>query len=230
MGDGSAPTDRENDMFESDDKSWKETGSPNKTPRRIRLAKDREAWEQQPEESDLRFRRFIQYLNLGRSRRMTEYVIALTNDGEDISYGTIRNYASEGQWARRAKAWDIRQEELIAERVRAARQDMVLGHLALADRIDELLIEALRNMEPEMLSPQSIAKLAKVSSDLRVTVLGKAGQSLELTGPSGGPIQTEDVSTLTEEQRDARRKAIVAELARRAGMSIVDSDDDDDDD
>jgi ribosomal protein S28E/S33 len=85
-------------------------------------------------------------------------------------------------------------------------------------------------MEPEMLGPQAIARLAKVSSDLRVTVLGKAGQSLELTGSGGGPIQTEDVSALTEEQRDARRKAIVAELARRAGMSIVDKGDDDDDD
>lgn len=194
------------------------------TPKPIGLEPDRNPWEQQPRESAKQHARFIQYRDLGRMRSLTELHKILTGLGDKLTYGTVRIQSHIYRWTERAQLWDQHQDELDHERVTQARQDMTNRHQKIAGALARKALEALRTIKNNDLTPADIVRFLKLATDLEVRALGEPSQTITVTGPAGGPIMTEDISSLTREERRARLREVTMELARRVGLSTIEND------
>jgi hypothetical protein len=96
-----------------------------------------EPWEQQPGEPEKAFGRFLVYLRLGPTRTLTEAarMAGGRSSGGKYSFGgNWSRYCTEWHWRDRARAWDLRERELLAISERNVR-------LALHLRRVEMVIE-----------------------------------------------------------------------------------------
>lgn len=190
----------------------------------IDLEPGRDPWDQQPRESSKQFDRFLAYRDLGRMRSLTAFNKMLTEIGDEITYGTIRVQSHLYRWTERASAWDRRQDELDSDRVMKDRRDMIDRHRNIASALAEKALRALRSMRNADLEPVDIVRFLKLATDLEVRALGDPHQTIAVTGPAGGPIVTEDITGLTDEERRVRLREVASELARRAGLQTTEID------
>jgi hypothetical protein len=192
----------------------------------IVLDPGREPWDQQPKETSRQYERFLRFRDLGRMRSLTTANKVLTEIGDELTYGTIRIQSHLYRWAERAQAWDRNQDELDRDRITKARRDMIDRHQKIAGALTLKALASLRTMREADLDPAAIARFLKLATDLEVRALGEPNQTIAVTGPAGGPIVTEDITTLTNEERRVRLKDIASELARRAGLQTTEIDED----
>lgn len=190
----------------------------------IDLDPGRDPWDQQPKESSRQYERFLRYRDLGRMRSLTGLNKMLTGIGDELTYGTIRIQSHLYRWTERAQSWDRRQDELDRERITQARRDMIDRHQKIAAALAKRALAALRTLPDEVIGPADIARFLKLATDLEVRAIGEPHQTIAVTGPAGGPIVTEDITNLTDDERRIRLKEVAAELARRAGLATTDTD------
>lgn len=191
----------------------------------IELDPGREPWDQQPRETSKQYERFLRFRDLGRMRSLTTANKVLTEIGDELTYGTIRVQSHTYRWTERAQAWDRRQDELDRDRIAQARREMIERHRRIAGALTTKALTALRTVRDEDLDPLDVVRFLKLATDLEVRALGEPNQTIAVTGPAGGPIMTEDITTLTDEERRIRLKEIAMELARRAGLKTTETDD-----
>lgn len=190
------------------------------------LDTDRETWRQQGHETPKQYERFLHYCRLGRMRSLTEVTKSLTEFGDKLTYGTVRTQSYLYRWNERAQAWDLHQDELDRERVTQARRDMNERQLKVASGLLTKAVAALRDIDSHDLDPSDIVRWIKLATDLERAVLGEPQQTISVTGPAGGPIQTEDLSSIAPEVRKARLRELAIELASRVGLSTTSTEDD----
>jgi predicted RNA-binding protein len=99
---------------------------------------------------------------------------------------------------------------------------MINRHQKIAGTLTMKALTALRNMTE--LDPPDVIRFLKLATELEKQALGEPNQTIAVTGPSGGPIVTEDITALSTEERRVRLKDIASELARRAGMQTIETD------
>lgn len=184
---------------------------------KIDLAPGLDPWDQQPRESSRQYVRFLRYRDLGRMRSLTTLNKALTESGDTLTYGTIRIQSCVYRWTERAQLYDLDQDAKDREQIVAARREMTLRHRKIAGALTTKALTALRNVGS--MDPADIIRFLKLATDLEIRALGEPNQTITVTGPAGGPIQTEDLTNLSDEQRRNRLRDIVAELARRANIN-----------
>lgn len=192
--------------------------------RPIDLDPGRDPWDQQPRESSRQYERFLRYRDLGRMRSLTGLNKLLTGIGDELTYGTIRVQSHLYRWTERAQSWDRRQDELDHERVMQARRDMIDRHQKISAALAKKALAALRSIQDAALEPADVVRFLKLATDLEVRALGEPNKTIAVTGPSGGPIVTEDITNLTDDERRIRLKEVATELARRAGLSTTEID------
>lgn len=190
------------------------------------LDTDRETWRQQGHETPKQYERFLHYCRLGRMRSLTEVTKSLTEFGDKLTYGTVRTQSYLYRWNERAQAWDLHQDELDRERVTQARRDMNERQLKVASGLLTKAVAALRDIDSHDLDPSDIVRWIKLATDLERAVLGEPQQTISVTGPAGGPIQTEDLSSIPPGVRRARLRELAIELASRVGLSTTSTEDD----
>lgn len=190
----------------------------------IDLDPSRDPWDQQPRETARQYERFLRYRDLGRMRSLTGLNKMLTEIGDELTYGTIRIQSHLCRWTERAQSWDQRQDELDRDRVTKARRDMIDRHQKIAGALVKKALGALRVLGDTDLDPVDVVRFLKLATDLEVRALGEPHQTIAVTGPAGGPIVTEDITDLTDDERRIRLKEIATELARRAGLSTTETD------
>lgn len=190
----------------------------------IDLDPGRDPWDQQPRESSKQYERFLRFRTLGRMRSLTTTNKVLTEIGDELTYGTIRVQSHLYRWTERAQAWDRNQDELDHERVIQARRDMIDRHQKIAGALTTKALTALRVLQNADLDPADVVRFLKLATDLEIRALGEPNQTIAVTGPAGGPIVTEDITNLTDDERRLRLKEVAAELARRAGLYTTETD------
>jgi hypothetical protein len=190
----------------------------------IDLDPGRDPWDQQPRESSRQYERFMRFRDLGRMRSLTTVNKVLTGIGDELTYGTIRVQSHLYRWTERAQAWDRQQDELDRERSIQARRDMIDRHQKIASALTKKALTALRGLEDSELDPAAVVRFLKLATDLEVRAIGEPHQTIAVTGPAGGPIVTEDITELTDDERRIRLKEIASELARRAGLQTTETD------
>lgn len=187
----------------------------------ITLDPGREPWDRQPRESSRQYERFLRFRDLGRMRSLTALNKLLTELGDKLTYNTVKYQSHAYRWAERADCWDRDQDSRDRERLMEARREMVARHQKIAGALLMKAAAALTKISPTDLDPADIVRWIKLATDLEIRALGDPNQTISVTGPAGGPVQTEDVSDMTAEERQIRQREIVTELARRAGLSAV---------
>jgi hypothetical protein len=190
----------------------------------IDLDPGRDPWDQQPRESPRQYERFLRFRDLGRMRSLTTVNKVLTGIGDELTYGTIRVQSHLYRWTERAQAWDRQQDELDRERTIQARRDMIDRHQKVASALTKKALTALRGLGDSELDPAAIVRFLKLATDLEIRAIGEPHQTIAVTGPAGGPIVTEDITELTDDERQIRLKEIASELARRAGLQTTETD------
>jgi hypothetical protein len=190
----------------------------------IDLDPGRDPWDQQPKESSRQYERFLRFRDLGRMRSLTTVNKVLTEMGDELTYGTIRIQSHLYRWSERAQAWDRNQDELDRARITQARRDMINRHQKIAGALTKKALTALRVLQDADLDPADVVRFLKLATDLEVRTLGEPHQTIAVTGPVGGPIVTEDITNLNDEERRIRLKEIASELARRAGLHTTETD------
>lgn len=191
----------------------------------ITLDATRDPWERQAGETARQYGRLTVYLGLGRVRTLKMCVRALNERGDSVAHRTLQQVAWEHRWTERAEAHDLAQDETARQQLVADRRDMVDRHRGVAGVLLTKALSALKLIPPNLLDPSDVVRLIKLATDLERTALALPKEHVALSGPSGGPIQTEDLSGLTGEERRSRLSEIAAELARRAGTTGDDDDD-----
>lgn len=187
---------------------------------RIPLAEDRDPWDQQPHETNKQYSRFVFYRDLGRLRSLTQANKMLTALGDTIKYDPLRQISHKFQWAARVAAWDLDQDKAVQEQLRTERIDMAKRHRSVATALLAKAIKALRDLRDIEMQPADIVRFIKLATDLERLILGEPQQTVAITGPTGGPIQTEEITALPPEERKTRLAEIATELARRAGIQL----------
>jgi hypothetical protein len=182
-------------------------------------------WERQPGETARQFGRLTVYLDLGRVRTLKMCVRALNSKGDTVAHRTLQQIAWERRWTERAEAYDLDQDNTQRQQLITDRRDMVERHRKVAGALLSTAISALKQIPTHLLDAGDVVRLVKLATDLERTTLALPKEHVAVTGPTGGPVQTEDLTNLSGEERRARLAEIAAELARRAGTA---SDDDDD--
>lgn len=186
----------------------------------------RDLWAQQPHESSRQYERFLRFRDMGRMRSLTDLNKVLTDLGDKLTYGTLRTQSFLYRWSERAQAWDRHQDEVDRDRVIQARRDLIDRHLKIANALLTKAINALKTTKSEDLDPSDIVRWIKLASDIEIRALGEPTKTIAVTGPAGGPIQTEDLSALTPEERAVRMRELASEFAARAGLGQTDTEDD----
>lgn len=124
-------------------------------------------WEQLPNESDLWYDRFHQYLLLGPSRSMPECLRLAGASPQSVSswYTTAKAY----QWKARAHAYDIVQQENERSVLEKARLENKKKRIDYLDGLLDKLSKASRiDLDADMLTWQSIAGVTRaVIGELR---------------------------------------------------------------
>lgn len=192
----------------------------------LHLANDREPWDRQPGESNRQYSRFRIFMELGRVRTLKQAVEILHGVGDtSVSYRTLMQYAYEYRWTERAEAHDLAQDQLEAQRLLTLRQEMIARHRKIAGALQAKAVAALAHIQPEAMTPLDVVRFIRYGTAIEANALGQPTETVGVTGPGGGPIQVDDMSRLSPEERRSRVLAISAELARRAGASQLTDDD-----
>lgn len=190
---------------------------------RLVIGADRDPWERQPGESQKQYARFGFYRDLGRLRTLAQVHRLLVETGDSIKSDTLRQTAYEFRWKDRAEAWDIAQDAAAQEKLIKARLEMVDRHQKIAKGLLAKALEALRIIPVAEMTSADVVRYIKLATDIERIAIGEPQRTISVTGPTGGPVQTEDLTNLTKEERKRRLADIAAELARRI-EPVVDDD------
>lgn len=192
----------------------------------IRLSADRDPWERQEGESDLMYKRFATYLDLGRTRTLTDTANILTGLGDTsrLTGAYIRSLAYSYLWTQRTGAYDREQDRLEAERLVELRRDMIKRHLKTANDLTAKARTALDKIKIEKLTPLDVVRFFKLATVIEANALGLPSGTVAVTGAGGGPVLLDDLTGLTDDERRARMAEIAREVANRAGTSLDDPD------
>lgn len=192
------------------------------TKKRNTLADDRNPWDKQPYETEKQFVRFEHYLAIGPGRTVEELCIGLNRSGDKISIHTLRQACAQGLWTKRAEAWDSNELQITNREMQRWRTQAVKRQKTVANAIIAKAVQALQHLDVTDIGARDVVHLLKLAFDTERQIMGQPTQIVALTGPTGGPIQTEDLTQLTPEQRRQRLADISDELAKRAGTNTDD--------
>jgi len=114
-------------------------------------------------------------------------------------------------------------DEKDLENIRETRRKTIEHQLAVANGLLLKAATALQKTAAEELDPRAIATWIKLAVDMQYKAIGDPTQTISLTGPGGGPIQTEDLTGLTDDERRTRLRDLAIEVAHRAGLATVET-------
>lgn len=159
------------------------------------LARDREPWERQPQETAKAYEAFVTYRDLGAARSA-----AKTAEKLGKSIRLIAEWSSQWRWVIRVRAWDDHQhaqrEIKLAEQKELAFDNIV----ALSFTAQRKLMERLnRAMDSGQMSFAEWARMFEVSSKYMTALFNLTGRG------DATPVDSEntlagDVSSLSAEQ------------------------------
>lgn len=192
----------------------------------IQLDPSKDPWERQPKESPTQHARFATYRDLGRLRSLRAAHRKLTESGVKLTYESLRQVSYEFQWTPRAEAWDRSYDQRDHEQLIEQRREMITRHQAVAKALLAKAMRALQIIPVKAMTPRDVAQYIKLATDIERIAIGEPQRTVAVTGPAGGPIQTEDLTNLTPEERRARLADVMAELERRAGAAVEEVDGD----
>lgn len=186
-----------------------------------------DSWERQARESARHHGYFRRFLELGRTRTLTRLHKNLTNDGEKISYGQVRNIAAQWVWTARAGEYDRHEDAILLAEVREQRAKLCRTQLAVAAGMlhwTAVHLGAMNKDKALALSPTEVARWTKEGTAVARAALGLPDATVALTGADGPSFAP--IAAMTDQTRQVELGECLAELGRRiaAGEDLADED------
>lgn len=196
----------------------------------IALSPDRDPWERQNGESGRQYSRYTVFRDLGDSRTLNGALeIINATSTTKITKGSLHQLSFIYRWTERSEAWDTQQAQAEQQRLIRLRRDMIERHRKIATGLTGKALAAMNKIDASKdglaLTPVDIVRFITLAADLERKALGEPTERVAISGPTGGPVQVEDFSRLSPEQRKARLGQLAAEMARRAGREAFTGDD-----
>lgn len=110
-------------------------------------AEGTELWELQPGETDLAFRAFVVYRDLGGTRTLAQ-TTAIIGKPKDYAW-QVEQWSAKHHWVQRVRAWDSHQDKLACAAALEAKQEaakqMVKRHLLISEQLQSMAsVELMR--------------------------------------------------------------------------------------
>jgi hypothetical protein len=199
-------------------------GRPPPPPPQFRLSGDRDPWERQPDESELMYARFRVYLELGRTRTLTQAaeILTSTGDREGLRGVYIRELSARFLWTQRTGAYDREQDRLEREALIEQRRDMIKRHRSIANGLSAKAKSALDKLAVDKLTPLDVVRYFKLAAQIESNALGMPWETVAVTGAGGGALVVDDLAAYTPEERQQRLADLGTEVLRRAAAPVDD--------
>ena len=118
-------------------------------------------WERQQGESSKAFEAFVIYRDMGADRTLTAVAEKLQK-----SYTLVRRWKERWRWPERVRAYDNDLEKAARAKAVKDRKDMISRHIKIATDLQDKACAALKNMDPQVMSPKDIKEILKMATDL----------------------------------------------------------------
>ncbi|KGI79322.1 hypothetical protein IL38_23720 [Actinopolyspora erythraea] len=195
----------------------------------ITLASDRNAWEQQPGESERMFARFTVYRDLGEGRTLNQTAEILNSTSrKTVTYRSLTEYASRYRWRERAEAFDVDQAAADRARMAKLRKEAVERHRKQGQAMQGRAAQELAQLAVGSLSPNDILRFFAEGARMELAALREPTERTVTSGAEGSSVEVTEVGEWSPEQRRTRLQALEGELARRLGRSSGGDEDEDD--
>jgi len=112
-----------------------------------------EPWERQKGESRQAFQAFAIYRDMGAARSLQKVAQQLSK-----SLALMKRWSEKWSWVARAAAWDAELDRRAREAQEKARAEMAERHIKEAMLFQQKVVERLKTLEPDELSPSDLAK------------------------------------------------------------------------
>lgn len=122
-----------------------------------------ELWERQPGESSKAYAAFCVYRDLGPERSLEK---ARKNLGKTRVRRCLEEWSAKYNWVVRAQAYDDYIERKKREEKERAILEMAERHAKIAVAFQQKVVERLRGLDPDQLSPSDLAKWLDVATKL----------------------------------------------------------------
>jgi len=158
--------------------------------RELELDPARDAWNQQPNETNRNFGMFQMYRDMGRIRSVAQFA-----EMSPLTYAATARIARFNKWAMRAGLWDAEQDRLSAIRLLDAREDMARRHSKIARTMYDKALERLKTLDVDAISPHALILMIDTAAKIERAALGL--ETLN-KGASMSPTVTLTTSTSTD--------------------------------
>lgn len=125
-----------------------------------------EIWERLPNESSKAYAAFCIYRDLGSERSLDGVRRKLEENGKKVSIKFLGRWSSKYNWVARAQAYDDYLERKKREEKEKAILEMAERHARIAVAFQQKIVERLRELDPDQLSPSDLAKWLDVATKL----------------------------------------------------------------
>lgn len=136
--------------------------------RKLELDPLRDAWEQQPHETDRNYGLFAMYRDHGRLRSVAQ-VAALS---DVMTYGAMTRISRANRWTERAGRWDAEQDRLAAIRLQDAREEMARKHAKAAQALMKKALDRLETLDITAISPHALVLMLDTAARIERAALG----------------------------------------------------------
>lgn len=167
-------------------------------------------WERLDGESPPRWQAFQIYRDLGAVRSLDKVAKQLGK-----SNTLIERWSAQDGWIYRTEAWDRDQDRQWHAMQGQKRKEMADRHVKVAQAFMGKVVEKLRKLDPDRLSPKDLAQWLDTAAKVERMALGEPTRH-EITGADGGPISIE--VGLSDEERRARLEQLQKEIGKRVAL------------
>ena len=183
--------------------------------RPLKLAADRDPWQQQPGESAAAYAKFVAYRELPGRRSYAKVA-----ESYGVAKRTIEAQAKAHQWQTRVTAFD---DNELAERRQAIRRQsakLATAQIEVALGMTQAVARSVRYaLDNDIaLEPGDAARWLDIAAKVAKVATSQPDITVGVTGADGGPIEVSipELDGLTPDQQRARLNDMVASISRLA--------------
>lgn len=181
--------------------------------RALKLAADRDPWQQQPGESAAAYRKFVAYREQPGRRSYAKVA-----ESFGITRRTVELQAQAHQWQTRVTAFD---DNELAERRKAIRRQsakLATAQIEVALGMTQTVARSVRYALDNgiALEPSDAARWLDIAAKVAKVATSQPDITVGVTGAEGGPVEVSipELDGLTPDQQRARLNDMIGSLAR----------------
>lgn len=184
------------------------------------MATELKAWDRIPEESDKSWEAFVVYRDLGPGTRTHEKVAQELGKSRNL----IERWSQRWDWPRRAQLWDVEVDQAKQRGVLSGVEEMENRHAQISRLIQQKLVDRLRDLNVEELSPGQLiqwfdvaVKVERMSAGKATDIMGEVAMEAGEIPAALSKVDKENVVKMAQIIKRSRLRAVKDDEVEDAG-------------